>query len=350
MGIIFCLLSFLLLSSHVSCNGDSSTSSSSVTSSSSFRNSNGHRNLKKKDKEKEKEKKDKNTVTEPEIPRSERKYYDFVFGYSTGHVGTTTLSEGKLYGEPEDVVFMHELHYGKKVKDENIFGTEKYLTSTFEDQYNYVKSFYIPFLLKNRKKARTLLDLGHNNLYFCKALIQYLFEETEYKFIFVRVRRQRDEAALSLSYRNPLKPFEDMCSLDEGMVTRFCPFERVDEVILKVKSPDIWGNFSSIQKAFWLTDETEARWQQLLRQFPNLETIEVYWAKAWPGSIEFEASKIARLIGNTNGSIVPFDITWAHMEEHLHAGNISSEASFLRRAAAEDRQYQLQMGYSYLPG
>jgi hypothetical protein len=141
-----------------------------------------------------------------------------------------------------------------------------------------------------------------------------------------------------------------MCSLDEGMVTRFCPFERTDEVLLKVKSEELWGNFTSVQKAFWLTDETEARWQQLRSQFPDLETLEVYWAKAWPGSIGSEASKVARLLGNKNGTIVPFDITWAHMEEHLHAGNISSEVSFLRRAALEDRQYQLQMGFAYLPG
>ena len=37
--------------------------------------------------------------------------YDFVFGWSTGHTATTTLSLPILYGNPPGIVFLHETHY-----------------------------------------------------------------------------------------------------------------------------------------------------------------------------------------------------------------------------------------------
>ena len=47
--------------------------------------------------------------------------YDFVFGWSTGHVGTTTLSLPILYGNPTGVAFLHETYYGgHKMKSSDV--------------------------------------------------------------------------------------------------------------------------------------------------------------------------------------------------------------------------------------
>jgi len=271
--------------------------------------------------------------------------YDFIFGFSTGHVGTTTLSEGKLYGKPEKVAFLHEAHYGR-IPLEDIFDTKRYLNSTFEDQYAYVRDVYMPFLKKMRKKSKTLLDLGHNINYFIQPLITYLINETKYKFIFVRIRRQRHEAAISLTYRHPDQKHD--IHICESLVTRFCPLERQIEVALPLPhGEDTWDSFTNNQRALWITDETEARWQRILKVFPSLDSIEVLWGKQWPGSIERAAAKIGKLIGVTE--IVPFDPTWDHMEPHQHAGEVSAETDVLFQLAEEDRAYSLEMKFPYQP-
>ncbi len=136
----------------------------------------------------------------------ETNHYDFIFGYSTGHVGTTTLSEGKYYGRPHDVVFIHEMHYGKyNISRKDIFTTQKWAKATYEDEYSYVKDIYMPFMVKSKGSKKTLLDLGHNSLYFIKALLAYLQSETSFKFVFVRIRRERIESAISLAYKHPVR-------------------------------------------------------------------------------------------------------------------------------------------------
>ena len=133
--------------------------------------------------------------------------YDFIFGFSTGHVGTTALNEGKLYGEPNYVRFIHELHYGPfEFPEEDAFETEKWKKSNFQEEYQYAKEVYIPFLIKTKGDCtndihiRTLtlsytplvctisydfnwkgdlpvlMDLGHNSLYFVFAMVKYLLE------------------------------------------------------------------------------------------------------------------------------------------------------------------------------
>ena len=47
----------------------------------------------------------------PDVEQKSRRY-DFVFGWSAGHTATTTLSLPVLYGNPSDIVFLHETHFG----------------------------------------------------------------------------------------------------------------------------------------------------------------------------------------------------------------------------------------------
>jgi hypothetical protein len=198
--------------------------------------------------------------------------YDFIFGFSTGHVGTTALNEGKLYGDPPYVRFIHELHYGPyEFPDADEFSTEVWKKANYKAEYAFVKDKYVPFLLKNKGNRQVLMDLGHNSLYFVSALVKYLMDETKYRFIFVRVRRERLESAVSLSFRHPDEPFADTCELK----TRFCPYDRASENLLVLPSLKVWEQFTIFQKALWLMDETEARWNQLKATYPAMKTAEV---------------------------------------------------------------------------
>lgn len=280
---------------------------------------------------------------QPPSPPPPVKVYDFIFGFSTGHVGTTTLSEKRFYGSPKNVQFLHELKYGKFDLDES-FLTERWKNSTFEDEYDYVKNVYIPFMVKSRRGKDTLVDLGHNINYFTDALIQYLQKETHYNFIFVRIRRERIESAISLAFAHPDKPYDDLCF---QLITRYCPWDRVQDVQLVPPSKQVYEAFNVYQQAFWLVDETEMRWIRLLRDYPDMNYIEVFWGKLFPMSMERAALSVAKLIGLSK--IEPFDQDWSHMDEHQHAGNLTVQLS-PDEISQYDHKYQIAMKYTYLPG
>jgi hypothetical protein len=278
-------------------------------------------------------------------------YFDFIFGWSTGHVGTTTLSEKKLYGAPENVTFMHEMKYGKEGLPglDDVYTTDKWLQGNYSDEYRYVKTRYIPWLLKNKyDRSRTLVDLGHNINYFYNALVDYLLNETSYRFIFVRIRRERTETAQSLIYGHPDQAFADVCA---ELKVRFCPFDKADSNVLRLPGPNpylLWEGFSNVQKALWIADETEARWQQLRQRYKGrFEYLEILWAKKWDGSIDFAALQIARLVGIYK--VQKWDPTWPHMEMHVHAGDESIDPVALWNVYREDKLYQEAMGFFYTP-
>lgn len=178
--------------------------------------------------------------------------YDFIFGWSTGHVGTTSLTNSQLYGDPSETYFLFESHGAFEsisIPSDQEMTKKKWRESSFEEEYLYVKKLYIPFILRARENKTTFLDLGHNNLYFLNALVAYLSEEATYRFIFVRIRRDRLEAALSLSFKTPDDMFKDIC---KDLTYRYCPWERVEDVMLHPPSRDVWGSFNTFQRALWM--------------------------------------------------------------------------------------------------
>ena len=209
---------------------------------------------------------------------------------------TTTLSGQRLYGSPDNVTFLHEMKYGKagQPKAEWIYTTEKWLAGDYSSERSYVKSRYVPWLLLNKyNHSRTLVDLGHNINYFVEALVDYLREETSYTFAFVRLRRERLESAQSLTFGHPDETFQDVC---QDLVTRFCPFDHEEQVVHKMPNgSSTWAAFSNVQKALWIADETEARWQQLKAKYPDMAYIEILWGKAWGGSIDHGALQVVQL-------------------------------------------------------
>ena len=120
--------------------------------------------------------------------------FDFVFGWSTGHVGTTTLSKGSSYGDPSSVTFVFEelpSPFGRLGRGRVRKMSVDYLAS-LEEEERFVSDRYIPHLLAFRGNASTLVDLGHHNLYFAQGLLDYLHRHRqEFRVLFIRVRRER---------------------------------------------------------------------------------------------------------------------------------------------------------------
>jgi hypothetical protein len=77
--------------------------------------------------------------------------FDFVFGWSTGHVGTTTLSTKQTYNNPGHIKFIFE---------EGSQRIESYRKHVRKDEEHFVKEKYLPHMLTKRGNYTTLMDLG----------------------------------------------------------------------------------------------------------------------------------------------------------------------------------------------
>ena len=82
-----------------------------------------------------------------------------------------------MYGEPNYVRFIHELHYGPyEFPDEDAFETETWKKSNFQEEYQYAKEVYIPFLIKTKgDDTITLLTSTLSHTHICSH-IQHSFE------------------------------------------------------------------------------------------------------------------------------------------------------------------------------
>ena len=264
--------------------------------------------------------------------------YDFVFGYSTGHVGTTAMSDGTAYGHPSHVVFMHELKNGpynfpKSAK----FTTAVWKKGNSHTEYKFVRNTYVDFLKESRGENKTtLVDLGHNNLYFVNALVKYLLSQTTYRFLIVRVRRERYESAVSLSFDRPGRRHEDLCS---ALWFRYCPYDREEDVILHPPSRHAWLNFTTFQKALWLVDETEARWHRLVTENPCMNYTEVIWGSKWPHSFENATLTIARFLGLHLSHMVTSKESENRKKNNIHAGKENQDI-YSHQIAIEDLEYK----------
>lgn len=263
--------------------------------------------------------------------------YDFVFGWSPGHSGTTALSDPSQYGHPEDVIFLHESRRCE-VMIENI-QKKQWIHMSYFEEYKFVKESYFPFLERCKGSKRTLADFGHHNVFFVDALINYLHYETNLTFLFVRIRRPRLEVALSLTYNQPMVPFADVC---QGLEFRFCPFDRQEGVILKLDMIT-WWRLSEYQKTLWMVDEMELRWQRMIAQHPYLHTTEVFWSKS-DGEQSFQAV-VTRLARVLNTTVAPKSDRYHMKVATVHAGGNSDIFLHGGKLVPVDRNYKRMMGY-----
>ena len=226
--------------------------------------------------------------------------YTFVFGWSSGHVGTTTLSSSITYSNPENINFIFETKRHPSFL-RNLKRSWKLFTH--QDEKKFVEKVFMPLMLDHLGNATTLVDLGHHNLYFIYGLLEYL-NENKHKFrvLFVRICRERYETALSLTYSTAHRKHDSIC---RGMLYRYCPIDRYDDVILKPINLTKWMlQLNEYQKALWMIDEIDARWQYFLTKYKFIEFIEVYWSKSLTqNSLENAAYTILQKFNVTNGHI-----------------------------------------------
>lgn len=100
---------------------------------------------------------------------------------------------------------------------------------------------------------------------------------------------------------------------------------------------------AELQKALWMVDEVEARWQSLLKQYPQLERVEVFWGRAFEGSMEAAVGRVAMAIG-VRPPMKPPEHT------RVHAGAYSESAHRDIKLYRLDREYREMMQFNYLPG
>ena len=120
--------------------------------------------------------------------------------------------------------------------------------------------------------------------------------------------------------------------------------DRAELVLLPPPELGKWRAMKEVQKALWMIDEVEARWQSFLRQYPEMERIEVFWGRGFEGSIEAAVEKVAQALR------LPAPPKQAVKRTQVHSGTLSESASRDMNLYQLDREYREMMGYNYLPG
>jgi hypothetical protein len=112
-----------------------------------------------------------------------------------------------------------------------------------------------------------------------------------------------------------------------------------------------------IQKALWMVDEVEARWQRFIHHtYPSLKYLEVYWestAGLSEHTFENAVRKVATLL-QIKPETLTFDVAWKH--EHVTVEYRAQMVEHRRVLQAEEEAYMLTMkncghhpDFSYLP-
>jgi len=275
--------------------------------------------------------------------------FDCIFGFSTGHVGTTTMSDYSSYnnGRVRGLGLMFE---GKVFRtNKKIYvPRERYRKNfTIADEVDFVSKKFAPAVARLQKLFDTevIMDLGHYNLFYYRGLVEY-FTQKKYesvrpsnickRILFVRIRRQRIETAFSLLYRSSGRTISDICS---SFTVGFCPFHNENNVILQPPSEEKWRLLTPFQQCLWLIDETEARWRAFTAAYPNIETIDVYWSSRDPGSLQRVLDEVSDILGLPN---VPETFEPAH--KRVHAGKNGNKTDIYLYTEM-DRMYRQIMQY-----
>ena len=204
----------------------------------------------------------------------------FVLGFSTGHVGTTTLSTRTMYRAPANVSstsdlvqFFFELVARPPPGELSISAQRAF---SFE--------VWLPSVLRRLRRiaAQPVLcvDLGHTWLPIHRALPD-LLREAGIRVQLVRIRRNAHEVARSIGYDmtggHEFGP-ERLHACGESLRLVFCPKRMRDGGILCVNATlnRHWEVWSPYQKGLWIADETEAQWQRY--HVATDDVLEVAWS------------------------------------------------------------------------
>mmetsp|Transcript_7168 Transcript_7168/g.10663 ORF Transcript_7168/g.10663 Transcript_7168/m.10663 type:complete len:311 (+) Transcript_7168:437-1369(+) len=274
--------------------------------------------------------------------------YECIFGYSTGHVGTTTLSRPSSYLPTSSTVFLFEGHrIASSIRAaSSTVSYRKYtaLNFTVQHELEFILYHALPFYQRavNESHAEVVMDLGHANLFYYRGIAEAVKRRAQgfcTHVTFVRIRRARYESAKSLMYTTPGRLRHNLCT---DVLYGYCPFHNIPAVVLNPPNRSVWQKFTVFQQALWLIDETEARWRQLVCKYSSVEDISfvsLYWSSKIPGSLERSIERVARLIqGSPNHGTAK--------RTQVHSNNTPQGSD---NSVQQDMAYREAMGYSETP-
>ena len=230
--------------------------------------------------------------------RSKKTCQHYVFGFSNGHVGTTTMDDHSFYHDPESTT-----GFGFEV-----VGLWKHgpwhawrAPSTVAEEVQFVNSTYLPALWKATSpggaQKKACVDLSHTNLFFFRGLLKVL-REANLPFKLVRVRRDAVELALSLLTQVPTGG-----AGPDHLVTAYRPFEAPGARVLQLKGDPraTWNKLTDFQKALWMIDEVEAQWLRNIDANAKKGSLTVDWSRSdqthGDPFVENAAKPVAKFLG-----------------------------------------------------
>ena len=207
----------------------------------------------------------------------------YIFVFSTGHVGTTTLAQRSNYASGScninQFVFLHEIisREFSRYKLESTavdfrFDSFKewyhHRNTTQDDITDFVKVRIVPFLrsqsiAKRSAKVKKLAIMGHDMIFYYRELIQLLPQK---EFLFIRVRRNIHEVVRS---------FKDKKYQQHSYVLMGWARHNINYI-----SRSEWKLMSDERRIVWFDNEVETRWQWLKTYISASNTLEINaWSK-----------------------------------------------------------------------
>jgi len=215
----------------------------------------------------------------------------YIFGISTGHAGSTSLSNAHSYAGSlkRNITFRMEEYFLGFGKWWTWAGTKPSL----EEQERKVRNDYKRSIdnLLDSEQSQTYVDLGHHNLLGMLRTTPKVFGDD---VLFIRFRRDRVHTAYSFSKYN-----RDLC----GNAFRVCPL--TDWHLLSPHSgnwtEDAWRSMTYEQQHLWFVDEVEAEFQQLLRENPDVSYMECNWSDDLGHCFELVSSILGLQVAENGG-------------------------------------------------
>lgn len=205
----------------------------------------------------------------------------FVLGFSTGHVGTTTLSNQHSYVDGSSPLSSYHFIF------ENV-KLRVTMNTTFLDEEKYAKKYLKSLVIPGEHQK--CVDLSHYWMSFGRGLIK-LLRENEVEVRVVRIRRDACEVAKSFA-ESRRGARNAKCLANVGA----CALD-VPDLALPVDKKG-WMAWSPFQRALWMSDETEKRWKTIYEPMLELNhVLEVEWSKS---DERFDDPLLAALIPISN--------------------------------------------------
>ena len=195
----------------------------------------------------------------------------YVFGFSNGHAGTTTLSEPATYAGSRR---LNSTGFAFEVGGRKYALTNR-ATDSVQREIEHVRNVYLPALWKIIEGKKTVphgaqlnecVDLSHFNLFFFRGLL-HVMRELQLPFKLVRLRR--DAVELSRSFGDP-----------DLLWVAFRPFEAPHARVLQLARPKkTWNNMTWVHKGLWMVDEVESQWLKNVNAHEKTEALVQDWSK-----------------------------------------------------------------------